>query len=31
MRAQTGAGGRAIRTHGDYHLGQTLHTDRSAG
>ncbi len=24
MRAQTGAGGRAIRTHGDYHLGQTL-------
>ncbi len=26
MRAQLGAGGRAIRTHGDYHLGQTLHT-----
>jgi predicted trehalose synthase len=26
MRAQTGSGGRAIRTHGDYHLGQTLHT-----
>ncbi|MGA9857745.1 MAG: hypothetical protein WBQ18_07770 [Solirubrobacteraceae bacterium] len=25
MRAQTGTGGRAIRTHGDYHLGQTLH------
>ena len=25
MRAQTGVGGRAIRTHGDYHLGQTLH------
>ena len=25
MRAQTGAGGRSIRTHGDYHLGQTLH------
>ncbi|MGZ4244843.1 MAG: maltokinase N-terminal cap-like domain-containing protein [Solirubrobacteraceae bacterium] len=25
MRAQIGAGGRAIRTHGDYHLGQTLH------
>jgi maltokinase len=25
MRAQAGAGGRAIRTHGDYHLGQTLH------
>jgi len=26
MRAQAGAGGRSIRTHGDYHLGQTLHT-----
>jgi trehalose synthase-fused probable maltokinase len=26
MRAQIGAGGRSIRTHGDYHLGQTLHT-----
>ncbi len=26
MRTQIGAGGRAIRTHGDYHLGQTLHT-----
>jgi maltokinase len=25
MRAQMGVGGRAIRTHGDYHLGQTLH------
>jgi maltokinase len=25
MRAQTGTGGRSIRTHGDYHLGQTLH------
>jgi maltokinase len=25
-RAQLGAGGRVIRTHGDYHLGQTLHT-----
>jgi maltokinase len=25
IRAQTGVGGRAIRTHGDYHLGQTLH------
>ncbi len=25
QRAQTGVGGRAIRTHGDYHLGQTLH------
>jgi len=24
MRTQTGVGGRAIRTHGDYHLGQTL-------
>jgi maltokinase len=28
MRAQLGTGGRAIRTHGDYHLGQTLHTPR---
>jgi maltokinase len=27
-RAQIGAGGRVIRTHGDYHLGQTLHTPR---
>jgi trehalose synthase-fused probable maltokinase len=27
-RAQAGAGGRVIRTHGDYHLGQTLHTPR---
>jgi trehalose synthase-fused probable maltokinase len=25
QRAQTGVGGRSIRTHGDYHLGQTLH------
>lgn len=25
MRAQLGVGGRAIRAHGDYHLGQTLH------
>ncbi len=25
-RAQVGVGGRVIRTHGDYHLGQTLHT-----
>jgi trehalose synthase-fused probable maltokinase len=25
-RSQIGAGGRAIRTHGDYHLGQTLST-----
>jgi maltokinase len=24
-RAQVGAGGREIRTHGDFHLGQTLH------
>jgi trehalose synthase-fused probable maltokinase len=27
-RAQLGAGGRVIRTHGDFHLGQTLHTPR---
>jgi maltokinase len=25
MRTQLGAGGRVIRTHGDYHLGQTLY------
>jgi trehalose synthase-fused probable maltokinase len=25
QHAQTGVGGRAIRIHGDYHLGQTLH------
>jgi maltokinase len=25
MRSQIGGGGRAIRTHGDFHLGQTLH------
>jgi maltokinase len=25
-RAHVGVGGRVIRTHGDYHLGQTLHT-----
>jgi trehalose synthase-fused probable maltokinase len=31
MRAQTGSGGRAIRTHGDYHLGQTLHISDPAG
>jgi maltokinase len=31
MRAQTGAGGRAIRTHGDYHLGQTLHRSGGTG
>jgi maltokinase len=30
QRAQLGVGGRAIRTHGDYHLGQTLHVP-SAG
>jgi maltokinase len=28
MRAQLSIGGRSIRTHGDYHLGQTLHTPR---
>src|SRR5436190_1399848 len=27
-RAQIGVGGRVIRTHGDYHLGQTLNTPR---
>jgi trehalose synthase-fused probable maltokinase len=27
-RAQLGVGGRVIRTHGDYHLGQTLYTPR---
>ncbi len=27
-RAQIGVGGRSIRTHGDYHLGQTLSTPR---
>jgi maltokinase len=27
-RAQIGVTGRVIRTHGDYHLGQTLHTRR---
>ena len=27
-RAQVGVGGRVIRTHGDYHLGQTLYTPR---
>jgi len=25
MRSQIGGGGRVIRTHGDFHLGQTLH------
>jgi maltokinase len=28
LLAQLGVGGRVIRTHGDYHLGQTLHTQR---
>jgi trehalose synthase-fused probable maltokinase len=28
MLAQVGSGGRVIRTHGDYHLGQTLLTPR---
>jgi trehalose synthase-fused probable maltokinase len=27
-RAQVGVGGRVIRTHGDYHLGQTLYTHK---
>jgi maltokinase len=27
-RAQIGVSGRVIRTHGDYHLGQTLHSPR---
>jgi trehalose synthase-fused probable maltokinase len=27
MRSQLGAGGRIIRTHGDYHLGQTLYVN----
>jgi maltokinase len=27
-RAQVGVSGRVIRTHGDYHLGQTLYTPR---
>ena len=29
QRAQLGIGGRSIRTHGDYHLGQTLHRTRA--
>jgi maltokinase len=28
MRAQIGVGGREIRTHGDFHLGQTLYAPR---
>jgi len=28
MLSHIGAGGRVIRTHGDYHLGQTMLTDR---
>jgi maltokinase len=28
MRTKLGVGGRMIRTHGDYHLGQTLYADR---
>jgi trehalose synthase-fused probable maltokinase len=31
QRAQLGVGGRAIRTHGDYHLGQTLHIADGTG
>jgi trehalose synthase-fused probable maltokinase len=27
-RSKVGVGGRVIRTHGDYHLGQTLHNPR---
>ncbi len=30
-RAQIGAGGRVIRTHGDYHLGQTLYFSGRVG
>jgi maltokinase len=29
QRAQLGIGGRLIRTHGDFHLGQTLHVNRT--
>lgn len=28
MRSQVGVSGRVVRTHGDFHLGQTLHTPR---
>jgi maltokinase len=31
QRAQLGVGGRAIRTHGDYHLGQTLYRPAVGG
>jgi trehalose synthase-fused probable maltokinase len=31
MRSQLVLGGRAIRTHGDFHLGQTLHTPGGRG
>jgi maltokinase len=31
MRSQLVLGGRAIRTHGDFHLGQTLHTAGETG
>ncbi len=31
IRASASAGGRSIRTHGDYHLGQTLHRAGGAG
>ena len=31
QRAQLGTGGRLIRTHGDYHLGQTLHRPGRSG
>jgi maltokinase len=31
IRASASSGGRSIRTHGDYHLGQTLHRAGGAG
>ncbi len=31
FRAQLGVGGRSIRTHGDFHLGQTLHRAGQVG